>query len=161
MQMPFYLYKFCRFPYPTAHFSGGYAVILRGKGNILSGGQSYKLAVGILQHRSRHFGNSEDIHPGIRGFRGNSGYKIRLLETGSGDPAHNSKRTFDTTGKSVGNQAVNTVDKRGLSRTRGTEDKDLFALPDLQIDVIKGRFGLGSILKGKVRKTESLRVTQF
>ena len=118
---------------PLMQLRLAHAVVLRREGDILRHREPDELAVRVLQHRADRAGDLEDP-------------QLAALAPGDRQTA----AAFPLVGK--GDQAVDAVRQRGLAAAGGPADQDLFALADLEVDIVQGRLALRVVLKGKMMK---------
>ena len=67
----------------------------------------------------------------------------------------NKKAAFDLPFIIMWDKAVDAMPDRALSAAGRTCDHNLFAFFDTQIDIVKGRFSLGTVLKAEIFEFDS------
>ena len=115
------------------HLSVGNAIVFHGEGDILPHGEPHELPVGILQHGADDLGKPENIQ--VAGFLPldlQAAFSIALVV----------KR----------DQSVQAVPQGALAAAAGTNDEDLLAGIDLQVNIMQRRFSLGIILEREMVK---------
>ena len=119
--------------YPLKHLFLRYHIIFQHKSDVFRNGQSDKLPVRVLKHRSDQFGQPENA-------------KLFRILTGN----RISSRNLSFIRKR--HKTVDTVRQSRLSRTGRPHNQNLFPRINGQIDILDCRLFLGTIFKRKVFK---------
>ena len=142
LQNPLYIHQLCDSHHFPVHFFCRNAVIFQSESNILRNRQTDELTIRILQDRTHDLGKAKQA-------------QLQSILTANG------QLTGSLAGIGIGHQAVNAMGQGGFSAAGRAGDQDLFALADLQIDIIEGRLRLGSILEAKILKGNNCFVFQW